>query len=64
MGRRNSGLEGAGENMEEKEVLGWAKQAAQQFERVGAIREIRPYGSGHINDTFLVKGEKITFCSG
>lgn len=44
--------------MEDKENLESAKRAAQQFEQVGVIRGIYPYGSGHINDTFLVEGEK------
>lgn len=44
--------------MEEKEILKWAKEAASQFELAGNVKNIRPYGSGHINDTFLVEGEK------
>lgn len=44
--------------MGEKEVLWEAQQAAQQFGQVGAIKSIRPYGSGHINDTFLVEGDR------
>ncbi len=32
-----------------------AKEIAEQFEIDGVIREVRPYGDGHINDTFLVK---------
>lgn len=44
--------------MEEKEILKWAKEAAQQFALAGKVKHIRPYGSGHINDTFLVEGEK------
>lgn len=44
--------------MEEKEMLGLAKKAALQFETVGDVKGIRPYGSGHINDTFLVEGQR------
>ena len=44
--------------MEEKEMLGLAEKAAQQFELAGEAKSIRPYGSGHINDTFLVEGER------
>ncbi len=44
--------------MEEKEILKWAKEAASQFELAGNVKNICPYGSGHINDTFLVEGEK------
>ncbi len=44
--------------MGEKEVLWEAQLAAQQFGQVGAIKSIRPYGSGHINDTFLVEGDR------
>ena len=44
--------------MEEREKLERAEYAAQQFEQVGRVKNIRPYGSGHINDTFLVEGER------
>lgn len=44
--------------MGEKGMLGAAQQAAQQFGLVGHIKGIRPYGSGHINDTFLVEGDR------
>ncbi|EOS21904.1 hypothetical protein C806_04045 [Lachnospiraceae bacterium 3-1] len=44
--------------MEEKQKLERARQVAQQFEQVGVIKSIQPYGNGHINDTFLVEGEK------
>lgn len=44
--------------MEEKGILGAAQQAAQQFGQLGNIKGIRPYGSGHINDTFLVEGDR------
>lgn len=44
--------------MGEKGMLGAAQQAAQQFGLVGSIKGIRPYGSGHINDTFLVEGDR------
>jgi len=32
-----------------------AKEIAEKFKIDGMIREVRPYGDGHINDTFLVK---------
>lgn len=44
--------------MEEKDLLERAKEVINQFELTGKTGEIRPYGSGHINDTFLVEGEK------
>ncbi|MEY8516297.1 aminoglycoside phosphotransferase family protein [Lachnospiraceae bacterium 29-84] len=44
--------------MEEKNLLEWAKEAARQFAPTETAVEVSPYGSGHINDTFLVKGEK------
>lgn len=31
------------------------KEALQAFQLEGAVKESNPYGSGHINDTFLVK---------
>ena len=36
--------------MEEKEILKWAKEAASEFELAGNVKNIRPYGSGHIKD--------------
>lgn len=35
-----------------------AKEAVSHFELEGIRGEVRPFGSGHINDTFLVEGEK------
>ena len=29
------------------------KEALEQFAIDGSVKEIRPYGNGHINDTFL-----------
>ena len=34
---------------------GWnAQAAARAFEIAGTVESVTPYGSGHINDTFLV----------
>lgn len=44
--------------MDREELQKRAKAAVQQFVFPGEPEEICPYGSGHINDTFLVKGEK------
>lgn len=44
--------------MEEKKLLERAQEAARQFGLTEIAGEIRPYGSGHINDTFLVKERK------
>ena len=35
-----------------------AREAVSHFELEGVTGEPRPFGSGHINDTFLVEGEK------
>lgn len=35
-----------------------AREAVRHFELEGTTGKIRPFGSGHINDTFLVEGEK------
>ncbi len=43
--------------MEEMNLLERAKAAEGQF-LSGDLEEIRPYGSGHINDTFLVRKDK------
>ncbi len=32
-----------------------AREIAEKFELSGEIKDVRPYGDGHINDTFLVK---------
>ena len=31
------------------------KEVISQFDFVGEVIQIRPYGSGHINDTYLVE---------
>ncbi|MCI9060394.1 MAG: mucin desulfatase, partial [Lachnospiraceae bacterium] len=44
--------------MEEKVMQEQAREAVSHFELEGVTGEPRPFGSGHINDTFLVEGEK------
>lgn len=42
--------------MEEKHLHRQAKEALEHFQLQGQLGEVRPWGSGHINDTFLVEG--------
>lgn len=42
--------------MEEKHLHRQAKEALGHFQLQGQLGEVRPWGSGHINDTFLVEG--------
>ncbi|MEG0962248.1 MAG: aminoglycoside phosphotransferase family protein [Lachnospiraceae bacterium] len=42
--------------MERKQLLEETKKIIEHFQTEGICREIREYGSGHINDTFLVEG--------
>lgn len=44
--------------MEENTLLVQAEEAAKQFHLQREIRDIYPYGSGHINDTFLVESDR------
>ena len=45
----------------EKEII---EQALKSWKKIGEVVEFIPYGSGHINDTFLVTTkEKQIFCS-
>lgn len=44
--------------MEKDALLMQAKEAAEHFDLRGEIKGIRSYGSGHINDTFLVENDK------
>lgn len=39
------------------DLLKWAQEAASHFQTQCAPQGIRPWGSGHINDTFLLEGE-------
>ena len=43
--------------MENQELLKQAESVIKEFEVKGEIGNITPYGSGHINDTFLAEGE-------
>ncbi len=42
--------------MEEKHLHRQAKEALEHFQLQEKLGEVRPWGSGHINDTFLVEG--------
>lgn len=44
--------------MEQQELTVQAKKAAGQFQIDEVPEEIKPYGSGHINDTFLAVGKR------
>jgi len=44
--------------MEENKLFERAKEAIQAFDIAEEMCVVGPYGSGHINDTFLVEGEK------
>ncbi len=43
--------------MENTEIVKRAKEAISHFHIQGEIGEVHPWGSGHINDTFLVEGD-------
>ena len=45
--------------MEEKDLTGQAREIISHFRLQGVQQSVRPYGSGHINDTFLVTGDPM-----
>ena len=44
------------------EVSEFALEAVRHFEFSGTLINVRPFGNGHINDTYLAEYDIIIFC--